>query len=317
MASATFCQATGRSETNLPEQDAIGPSLVDDLRKALLRGELEVFYQPIVDAASLEIACFEALLRWNHPTRGRLPPDVFIPLAEEARLIEPIGAWVLRQACAQCAAWPSYIKVAVNVSAVQLKDRQLPEIVTGALVATRLAAERLELEITETAPLSSDDGSLDVLSRLRALGVLIAMDDFGKGYATLSSLAKFPFDKVKIDRSFLQNSPATNGPGGMLKALAAMARTLEIATTVEGVETALQVAKVRVLGCREMQGFIFGGPMPAHEASDLVTRQPAGRRAPELAACLSNDGRVASKVVVPFSRTSIFWRHSGHDRSIV
>jgi EAL domain-containing protein (putative c-di-GMP-specific phosphodiesterase class I) len=217
-----------------------------------------------VEAASLQIESFEALLRWNHPLLGRLYPDDFVPLAEGTRLIDAIGKWVLQQACTQCAAWPSHIKVAVNVSAVQLGGPQLPALVAGTLLATGLAADRLELEITESAPLSSDDSTLDVLNRLRALGVLIATDDFGKGYATLSSLARFPFDKIKIDRSFLQRSCATNGTGRMLEALAAMARALGIATTVEGVEIAPQVPRIRVLGFKQMQGFLFGRPMSAH-----------------------------------------------------
>ena len=224
---------------------------------------------------------------------------------------------VLQQACAQCAAWPSRIKVAVNVSAVQLRDRQLPAIVAGALLATGLSADRLELEITESAPLLNDHWTLDVLNRLRALGVLIAMDDFGKGDATLSSLARFPFDKVKINRSFLQRSCVATGSGRMLEALAGMARTLEIATTVEGVETVPQVPKIRVLGFTQMQGFHFGRPMSSHEAGKLIASEAIECQTIRSAACLMDDECGASKVVVPLKRTSIFWRHSSQQRSAV
>ncbi len=317
MGYARFRQSKGCFDPGTRALGTAATHLVDDLRQASRLGEFELAYQPIVEAASMEIVSFEALLRWNHPTRGRLLPDDFIPLAEEAGLINAIGKWVLLQACTQCAAWPSHIKVAVNVSPVQLRDRQLPAIVAGALVLTGLAADRLELEVTESAPLFSDDCTLDVLNRLRALGVLIAMDDFGKGYASLSSLARFPFDKIKIDRSFLQRSSAAGSTGRMLEAVAAMARTLEIATTVEGVETAPQVAKIRVLGCTQMQGFIFGGPMPAQEVHKLIAGGPSECRVAPSAACLINDDYAPSKVIVPLKRTSIFRRHSECHRSVV
>lgn len=298
------------------QRPAVAMRLVEELRQALRRGELEVCYQPIVDCASLRIAGFEALLRWNHPQRGRIPPDDFIPLAEATGLIHAIGKWTLLQACAECAAWPSHIKVAVNVSAVQLRDRQLPAIVAGALMATGLAPERLELEVTESAPLASDDGTLGMLHRLRAFGVSIALDDLGKGCATLTSLANFHFDRVKIDRDFLKGSGSTYGCSRMVAALAAMARTLQIATTVEGVETGPQVAKVRVLGCTQMQGFVFGGPMPAQEARGLVAGATVEHHAPRLGVSLMNDDRIASNVVVPLRPASISPEHSRCDRSI-
>jgi predicted signal transduction protein with EAL and GGDEF domain len=247
--------------------------LVAELRKALRRGELEVFYQPIVDAASLEIASFEALLRWNHPVRGPLAPDEFIPLAEEAGLIDTIGEWVLRRACAQCASWPARIRIAVNFSAAQFRNRNLLSQVTGALAAAGLSANRLEIEVTETASLLDQEATLDVLHRLRALGARIAMDDFGTGYAALSYLPRLPFDKVKIDRCFLQDRAITERAGRMLEAIVALARTLNIVMTVEGVETPQQVARIRALGCAEMQGFIFGKPMPAREVETLIASE--------------------------------------------
>jgi EAL domain-containing protein (putative c-di-GMP-specific phosphodiesterase class I) len=255
--------ATGVRERAQPEwQPAV------DLWKALRRGELEVFYQPVVAAASLEIASFEALLRWNHPARGRLVPDDFIPVAEDAGLIDAVGAWVLRQACAQCATWPSHIKVAVNFSALQLRNRHTPAMVAGVLACTELTADRLEIEITESAPLFDDEDALDGLHRLRALGVLIAMDDFGTGYAALSSLPQFPFGRVKIDRCFLQGVGVRAGL--MLEALAAMANIVKVPMTVEGVETAQQAARMQQLGCAQMQGFFFGRPMSAHEVAALI-----------------------------------------------
>jgi diguanylate cyclase (GGDEF)-like protein/PAS domain S-box-containing protein len=244
-----------------------------DLRKALPRGEFQVFYQPIVSIATQEIVCFEALLRWNHPVRGRVAPDDFIPLAEEAGLINTIGEWVLRQACAQCATWPSHIRVAVNVSAVQFGNRNLVASVAGALAAAGLAADRLEIEITESCLLLNDDATLDLLHRLRALGVRIAMDDFGTGYSALSYLPRFPFDKIKIDRCFLQDRAISERSGRMLEAIAAMAGTLKIVMTVEGVETPEQLARIRALGCTEMQGFFFGRPMTACDAEALIASE--------------------------------------------
>jgi diguanylate cyclase (GGDEF)-like protein len=244
-----------------------------DLRKALPRGEFQVFYQPIVSVATQEIVSFEALLRWNHPVRRRVSPDDFIPLAEEAGLINTIGEWVLRQACAQCATWPSHVRVAVNVSAVQFRNRNLVTAVAGALAAGGIAANRLEIEITESCLLLNDDITMGLLHQLRALGVRLAMDDFGTGYSALSYLPRFPFDKIKIDRCFLQDRAISERSGRMLEAIAAMAGTLKIVMTVEGVETPEQVARIRALGSTEMQGFLFGRPMPARDADALISSE--------------------------------------------
>jgi EAL domain-containing protein (putative c-di-GMP-specific phosphodiesterase class I) len=195
-------------------------------------------------------------------------------VAEDAGLIGAVGGWVLRQACTQCATWPSHIKVAVNFSALQFADRHVPAMVAGALACAGLSADRLEIEITESAPLLDNEDVVDNLHRLRALGVLIAMDDFGTGYAALSCLPRFPFGRIKIDRCFLQKVGISDRACRILDALAVMANVLEVPVTVEGVETAQQVARIRALGCAQMQGFLFGKPMPAHEAAALIIRQP-------------------------------------------
>ena len=179
-----------------------------DLRQALDAGEFELVYQPVIRVADRALQGFEALLRWRHPTRGMVPPDRFIPHAEAIGLIVPIGAWVLRAACAEAAAWPGAPRVAVNLSAVQFADGSLVETVTDALRGSGLDPRRLELEITESAMLQGTETTLDALHRLKALGVGIAMDDFGTGYSSLSYLQRFPFDKVKIDRSFIAISGA-------------------------------------------------------------------------------------------------------------
>jgi EAL domain-containing protein (putative c-di-GMP-specific phosphodiesterase class I) len=267
-----------RSKARIAER-ARTHGLAAELEGALRRAELEVFYQPIVDAASQQVVCFEALVRWHHPVRGQLAPDEFIPLAEEAGLMDALGDYVLKRACEQCSAWPSHIKVAVNFSAIQFGNPSLVVKVAAALVGAGLAPDRLELEITETAPLPHDDLTLGALRGLRALGVRIAMDDFGTGYSTLSRLPQFPFDKVKLDRSFLRELPGSAHAGRMLGAVAAMARALDIALTVEGVESEDQVVLAGGLGCAQMQGFAFGRPMPASEAAALIASDAARRHA--------------------------------------
>lgn len=241
-----------------------------DLHKALPRGEFEIAYQPMFNVATGTITGFEALLRWHHPVRGFVSPDDFIPVAEDTGLIHSIGEWTLRQACAECATWPAPLKVSVNFSATQFTNRCLAASVSDALAAAALPAGRLEIEITETALLLGDQDTVALLKELKSLGVAISMDDFGTGYSALSYLARFPFEKIKIDRCFLQ---ARNGSGRraqMLEAIASMAATLGIATTVEGVETQEQFARIRALGCTEVQGFLFGKPMSAEDARELA-----------------------------------------------
>jgi diguanylate cyclase (GGDEF)-like protein/PAS domain S-box-containing protein len=244
-------------------------SLELDLQKALDRGEFELHYQPMLDLARRRIVGFEALLRWHHPTRGLLLPGEFIPVAEEARLIGPIGEWVLRQACAEAGTWPSHVHVAVNVSAVQFRFGNLVQSVALALADAGLAADRLELEITETVLLQEDDRVLASLAQLRELGVRIALDDFGTGYSSLSYLRRFAFDKIKIDRAFIGEitNPDT---AAVVRAIIGLGARLGTMITVEGIETAEQLARMRAEGCSEAQGYLVGRPLPAQEASALI-----------------------------------------------
>jgi predicted signal transduction protein with EAL and GGDEF domain len=241
-----------------------------DLRAALANGEFELFYQPVVNLELNEISGFEALLRWHHPVRGSISPAQFIPVAEETGLIVPIGEWALRQACAQAASWPSHIKVAVNLSPVQFRAQNLVQMVFAALAASGLAAQRLELEITESVLLQDNAATLATLHQLRSLGVRIAMDDFGTGYSSLSYLRSFPFDKIKIDRRFVSDpSDTAEGSRAILRAVANLGHDLGMTTTAEGVETEEQVNKVRAEGCTEMQGYFFSPPRPMRDIEKL------------------------------------------------
>ena len=241
-----------------------------DLRKALGNGEFELHYQPLVNLERNAISCLEALLRWHLPGKGLVSPGEFIPLAEETGLIIPIGEWVLREACAAAAAWPSDINVAVNLSANQFKSRNLVQAVFSALTAADLQPSRLELEITESVLLHDNAATLATLHRLRALGVRIALDDFGTGYSSLSYLRSFPFDKIKIDRCFVADlSDADEDALAILRAVAGLGLSLGIATTAEGVETMEQLQKVREEGCTEMQGYLFSPPGPIQQIARL------------------------------------------------
>ena len=208
-----------------------------ELYNALSNGEFELFYQPFHNVLSTEICAFEALLRWRHPVRGLVQPDQFIPVLEQTGLIVPLGEWVLREACAQAATWPEHISVSVNLSPVQFRKTSPVKAVVDALAASGLAASRLELEITETVLMRNSEGTLTALHQLRELGTRISMDDFGTGYSSLSYLRSFPFDKIKIDRSFIND--LTHKPDGIaiVRAIAALGTSLELATTAEGVET--------------------------------------------------------------------------------
>jgi diguanylate cyclase (GGDEF)-like protein len=256
-------------ETQMNEQIQARRTLECDLRRALAAGEFELFYQPVVNLASNEISGFEALIRWHHPENGTVLPNAFIPLAEEIGLIVPIGTWVIREACATAARWPENLTIAVNVSPAQFRDPGLVETVTEALAQSGLAAHRLELEITETARLMDDAVTLAVLHRLRGLGVRIANDDFGTGYSSLSYLQAFPFDKIKIDRSFVKNVADSAGSLNIVRAIAALANGLGIQATAEGVENKEQLDSVKSEGCTEIQGFLLSKPLPAREIEEL------------------------------------------------
>lgn len=242
----------------------------DDLRKALAAGEFEVLYQPVVNIETNKISGLEALLRWHHPVKGMVAPGAFIALAEEIGLIVPLGEWVLRQACATAAGWPAHIRVSVNLSPVQFKNSGLVQVVVSALAASGLSADRLELEITESALLDDSYATLAMLYRLRELGVRIAMDDFGTGYSSLAYLQSFPFDRIKIDRSFIEDIADGVGSLNIVRAMAALAKGLGMETTAEGVETSEQLDTVKSEGCTEMQGFLFSRPIPASELDALL-----------------------------------------------
>jgi len=256
-----------------PEMDAqmqARRAMECDLRKALGAGEFELYYQPVVDLASNAISGVEALIRWNHPEKGMVAPGKFIPLAEEIGLIVPIGEWAIQQACATAARWPRDLSVAVNLSPAQFRSPGLLPMIVGALDASGLAPERLELEITETILLQDSEATLSTLYQLRALGVRIAMDDFGTGYSSLSYLQSFPFDKIKIDRSFIRDIAQSAGSLNIVRAVAALANGLGITATAEGVETEDQLATIRAEGCTEMQGFLFSRPLPLADIERLL-----------------------------------------------
>ena len=250
-----------------------------ELRRGLPAGEFELYYQPVVDLASNEVSSFEALIRWNHPKHGLVAPAAFIPLAEEIGFIIPMGEWVIRQACATAARWPGELRVAVNISAAQFRNSGLLPIIVGALSASGLPPTRLEIEITETVLLQNRETTLAVLHQLRALGIRIAMDDFGTGYSSLTYLQSFPFDKIKIDRSFVRDIDKNTGSLNIVRAVAALANGLGMSATAEGVETHGQLAQIVAAGCTEMQGYLFSQPLPAAEIEELFLSQPEARKA--------------------------------------
>jgi len=256
-------------EQSLNERAQQRRQLESDLRLALERGEFELFYQPLFDLEQNNICSFEALLRWRHPQRGLVSPVEFVPVAEDTGLIVPIGAWALRQACATASHWPSNVRIAVNVSAVQFHRGPLHEIILRALADTGLAPDRLEVEITESVFLEGGDITLRLLHALRTLGVRVALDDFGTGYSSLSYLQSFPFDKLKIDRSFIQGLLTREGATAIVRAITELAHALGIETTAEGVEETAQLMELRAHGCSSVQGFLFAEPMTAAEVDRL------------------------------------------------
>jgi diguanylate cyclase (GGDEF)-like protein len=244
-----------------------------DLRRALIQQEFELYYQPIVDLKTDTVSGCEALIRWHHPDRGMIAPSEFIPLAEEVGLIVPLGDWVLHQACRDAMRWPEHIGVAVNLSPAQFKSRKVLESVVSALANSGLAPNRLELEITEGVLLGDHEGTLAALHQLRRLGVKIAMDDFGTGYSSLSYLRSFPFDKIKIDSSFIRSVNDQESSLAIIRAITGLSNSLGIVTTAEGVETEAQLERIRAEGCQQIQGFIFSRPRPIGETLDMLSRQ--------------------------------------------
>ncbi len=241
-----------------------------DLRKALVNGEFTIEYQPLVTVRTGKITSCEALLRWRQPERGLVPPLEFIPIAEETGLIVPIGEWVLHRACAEAAEWPPEFAVAVNVSPAQFRSGTFVEAVSSALAKSNLQPSRLELEITELVLMDENSGALEMLHRLRALGVHVAMDDFGTGYSSLGYLRSFPFHKIKIDQSFIRDVAKSKDSLAILRAVVGLGRSLGIVTTAEGVETRNQLEILRAEGCTEAQGFLFSQPKPASEVKQLL-----------------------------------------------
>jgi len=242
-----------------------------DLRTALQRNEFEVYYQPIRDVARDRIVAFEALVRWNHPQRGMISPVNFIPLAEETGLIVPLGDWVLHSACSAASGWSRDVDVAVNLSPVQFKNPNLVSSVKAALRASGLPADRLELEITESVLLQNSEATLAVLHELRAFGVRISLDDFGTGYSSLSYLRSFPFDKIKIDRSFVTELATREDSMAIVRAVTGLGKSLGIVTTAEGVETDAQFDLLRREGCTQAQGYLFSPPRPASEVEAMLS----------------------------------------------
>ena len=262
--------------------------LEQDLRHALTADGLHLVYQPIVSSTTERITGYEALLRWDHPVRGAISPALFVPIAEDSGLIAPIGEWVMRTACRDAAQWDAGIRVAVNVSAMQFANPGFPTTVMQALASAQLAPERLELEITESVFLNDNDGTDAMFTRLKGLGVRLALDDFGTGYSSLGYLKKAPFDKIKIDQSFVRGATQPGSRNGaIIASITSLAQALGMETTAEGVETLDELDLIRMQGCSHVQGFIYEQPLSASAAMDrlktglaAVARGPRSARSP-------------------------------------
>ena len=261
--------------------------LEEDLRDALAHGQLQLYYQPVVQTTTEKITGFEAMLRWNHPQHGFISPAKFIPIAEDAGLIAQIGEWALRHACKDVANWPGNVRVAVNVSALQFANPALPGIVTSALASAGIDADRLELEITESVFINDDDGNEAMFRALKRIGVRLALDDFGTGYSSLGYLKKAPFDKIKIDQSFVRGATQPGSRNGaIIASIVSLAEALNMETTAEGVETLDELDLVRLLGCSHVQGYIYERPLSAQAAAErlgsglvAIARGPRAARA--------------------------------------
>ena len=266
----SFCWFEPEMDAELQAQRA----LELDLRGALAGQELELFYQPVTNLRSGRVIGFEALMRWRHPVRGLIPPLTFIPIAEATGQIGLIGEWAVREACREAAGWGGAMTVAVNLSAVQFQSHDIAAIVADALQDAGLSGDRLELEITESVLLLDQDSVRSVLHRLRDLGVRIALDDFGTGYSSLSYLTSFPFDRIKIDRSFVKDMETSRCSATIVRAVVNLAASLGVATTAEGVETSAQLERLRADGCTDVQGYLVSPPLPAREIIDRFIRTP-------------------------------------------
>jgi diguanylate cyclase (GGDEF)-like protein len=257
-------------EAGMDQRARARRSLELELRQAISDGSLEIYYQPVVNLEDGKVSSCEALLRWRHPERGMISPAEFIPIAEDSGLINQLGLWVLNTACAEATTWPDHVRVAVNVSPVQFRSPSLALNVAAALAACGLPASRLELEITEAVLIRDDEAALDMLHQLRKLGVRIALDDFGTGYSSLSYLQRFPFDKIKIDRSFIRDIAGPGASSSIVQAVVNIAAASDMTTTAEGVETEQQRNLLYILGCTEMQGYLFSPAIPAADVRRLL-----------------------------------------------
>jgi diguanylate cyclase (GGDEF)-like protein/PAS domain S-box-containing protein len=285
-------------ERAMDEQLQARRALELDLRKALAEGQFELFYQPLFDLEADRVTGCEALLRWFHPERGMVSPGEFIPLAEEIGLIGALGDWVLRAACDEAARWPQHVRLAVNLSPAQFRDRRLAATVVQALAASGLAAERLELEITESVLLQDSASNMAILHDLKALGVRISMDDFGTGYSSLSYLRSFPFDKIKIDQTFVRDILDDADALAIIKAVLDLGASLGITTTAEGVESEEQLHELRRQGCGEIQGYFISRPKPAAEIAALLGVASAASRGLSEVVAFST-GVSASEILPP------------------
>src|SRR6202045_1404683 len=240
-------------------------TLESDLRDAIARCQFELHYQPFFDVQTGQRRGLEALVRWRHPTRGLVPPDQFIPLAEETGLIVPLGEWVLRRACDDATSWPEGVKVAVNLSPVQFKQSDLFDVIQSALRNSGLAPQRLEIELTESVLLERAVENHAFMQKLKSIGISLALDDFGTGYSSLSCLTAFPFDKIKIDKSFIGNLTKLHKSSAIISSVVTLASGLDISVTAEGVETPEQFERLRTLGVNFAQGYLLGRPAPLGE----------------------------------------------------
>src|SRR3981081_3579333 len=256
-----------------PEMDALVQArrtLERDMRTALAQGGFRLFYQPLVNLQSQKVTAFEALMRWHHPDRGQVPPSECIPVAEEMGLIVQLGEWALRQACAEAMEWPDGISASVNLSPLQFSKGNLVSSVMSALASAGLPVSRLELEITESVLLEKSERNITILNQLRDLGVRISMDDFGTGYSSIGYLRSFPFDKIKIDQSFVRDLLVDEGSLAIVRAIAGLGVSFGMITTAEGVETEEQMRCLNLEGCIEVQGYLYSRPVPADEIAGVL-----------------------------------------------
>ena len=266
-----------RYDVSLNEKMLERRAIEAGLRLALAERQLELYYHPLVNAATKRITSAEALVRWNHPTRGLVLPSGFIGIAEETGLILPLGEWVLNAACAEAVTWPEDINVAVNLSPVQFRERSLVNVVKSTLRSAGLSSERLELEITEGVLLSDEIRTLETLDELKSLGVRISMDDFGTGYSSLSYLQKFPFGKIKIDQSFVRQVPDDLESAAIVRAIVTMGKCLGMSTTIEGVETSEQLDFSVAAGCDTIQGYLISRPLDRTGLASLLAAKDNGQ----------------------------------------